>query len=85
MARQKNILDGVADLARKSFTPTHVRDDPKIYTGRAVHGGKEKLKGSPSKDRGYLKGDLLIRDLWKQGTDSINNMGVVNTDTTSYQ
>ena len=26
------------------------------------------------------KGDLLIRDLWKNGTDSIHDMRVVNTD-----
>ena len=30
------------------------------------------------------KGDLLIRDLWKNGTDSIHDMRVVNTDTKSY-
>ena len=54
-------------------------------TYRTVPGGKEKLKGSPSKDDGELKGDLLIRDLWKQVMDSIHNMRVVNTDATSYQ
>ena len=26
------------------------------------------------------KGDLLIRDLWQQGTDSVHDMCVVNTD-----
>ena len=30
------------------------------------------------------KGDLLIRDLWKQGTDSVHDMRVVNTDALSY-
>ena len=30
------------------------------------------------------KGDLLIRDLWQQGTDSVHDMIVVNTDTLSY-
>ena len=30
-------------------------------------------------------GGLLIRDLWTQGTDSIHDMCVVNTDTVSYQ
>ena len=30
------------------------------------------------------KGDLLIRDLWQQGTDSVHNMRVVNTDALSY-
>ena len=30
------------------------------------------------------KGDLLIRDLWKYGTDSVHDMRVVNTDALSY-
>ena len=30
------------------------------------------------------KGDLLIKDLWKKGNDSIHSMGVVNTDASSY-
>ena len=32
-----------------------------------------------------MKGDLFIRDLWTQVTDSIHNMHVVNTNTPSYQ
>ena len=30
------------------------------------------------------KGNLLIRDLWQQGTDSVHDMRVVNTDALSY-
>ena len=30
------------------------------------------------------KGDLLIRDLWANGTDSVHDMHVVNTDVKSY-
>ena len=30
------------------------------------------------------KGDLLIRDLWKQGIDSVHDMGVVSTDALAY-
>ena len=62
-----------------------MHDDPKIYTGCAMCGGKEKLKRSPLKDEGELKGYILVRDLWKQGMDSIHNMCVINTDATSYQ
>ena len=83
--RHNNLHDGLSELASKDFTPVHVRDDPNIYTGRAVRGGTDNLKGSPSKDEGELKEDLLIRYLWMQGTDSIHNMRVVNTDATSYQ
>ena len=47
MARHNEILDGVYDLESKAFNPTNVYDDPKIYTGHAVCGGKDKLKGYP--------------------------------------
>ena len=30
------------------------------------------------------KGDLLIRELWHNGTDSVHNMRVVNTDAKSH-
>ena len=30
------------------------------------------------------KGNLLIRELRQNGTDSVHNMGVVNTDTKSH-
>ena len=51
MARHNELFDGVSDLASKASTPTHVCDDPKIYTGCAVCGIKDKLKGSSSKDK----------------------------------
>ena len=63
MARHNNLCDGVADLSRKAFTPTHVCDNPKVYTACAVHEGKDNLKGSSLKYKGYLIWDLLIRDL----------------------
>ena len=51
-ARHNKLCDGVADLVIKAFTPTHRCDEHKIYTGCAVHGEKEKLKGSLFKDKG---------------------------------
>ena len=39
---------------------------------------------APSPEEGGEKGDLLIRDLWTQGTDSIHDMHVVNADAVSY-
>ena len=49
-----------------------------------MHGGKDNPKGYPYKDKGELKRDPLIRDLWVQGTNSIHDMNVMNTDATSY-
>ena len=60
-------------------------DDPKIYTGCAMCGGKENLEGSPSNYKVELKGDLIIIHLWTQGTDSIHDICVMNNDATSNQ
>ena len=79
-------------LARRAFTRTHVRNDPLIYQGCAVTRKKSQPAGpggstapgtSPPGDS-EQKGDLLIRDLWDNGTDSIHDMRVVNTDAKSY-
>ena len=67
------LCDGVAER-EQAFTPTHVRDDLKINTGRSMQGGKDKLKGYPLKDEEEMKGDLLIKQLWTQETDSIHDM-----------
>ena len=88
-ARHNELRDGVADLAGKAFTPSHVHNDPLIYSGRAVKRTKATPTGaSGNKDHTVApppevteqKGDLLIRDLWQQGTDSVHDMRVVNTD-----
>ena len=84
-ARHNKLQDEAPHLASKSFTPTHVGDDPKIYTGCAVRGGKYKTKGYPLQDVKELKGDLLIRYIWMEGTDSICNMRFMNTDKNSQQ
>ena len=36
-ARHNELREEVADLAGKAFTPSHVRDNPLIYSGRAVN------------------------------------------------
>ena len=91
-ARHNDLRDGVADLASRAFTPSHVRNDPLIYQGCAVTRTKaqparprdsNKSRTSPPKAT-EQKGDLLIRDLWANGTDSVHNMRVVNTDAKSY-
>ena len=85
MARHNELCDEVADLAGRDFTPAHMRDNPKIFTGCAVHVGKAKskakVKGVPPPDGG----GLLTRYLWTQGTDSIHEICVLNTDAVSYQ
>ena len=55
------LRDGVADLSGNTFAHTQVRDNPKIYIGCTVSGGKDNLRGSPSKEVEDLKGVLLVR------------------------
>ena len=91
---QNELRDGVADLAGKAFTPSHVRDDPLIHSGRATSRTKPMTAGSTKTDPTRetpaepevtkQKGDLLIQDLWQQRTDSVHDMRVVNTDALSY-
>ena len=69
-ACHNELCDGVADLAGKAFTPSHMRDEPLIYSGRAV----TRMKAMPARSNGNSehtaaqevmeqKGDLLIRYL----------------------
>ena len=92
-ARHNELRDGFADLAGKAFTPSHVRDDPLIFAGRSVKRTKAKpdgASGTTDQDRAAppevteQKGDLLIRDLCQNGTESVHDMRVVNTDAKSH-
>ena len=64
-AHNNDLRDGVANLSGKAFTPAHVHDDPNIFTGCTVCGGKTKAKGEGKgvtpPEGGEEKGDLLIR------------------------
>ena len=71
-----------------------MRDDPLIYSGRAVKRTKAAPAGTnrdSSPTTAQLpevteqKGGLLIRDLWQQGTHSVHDMCVVNTDAPTHQ
>ena len=93
-ARHNELRDRVADLAGKAFTPARVHDDPLIYSVRAMSRTKPNPAGSThtsppdattaAPEVTEQKGDLLIRDLWQQGTDSVHDMRVVNTDALSF-
>ena len=90
-ARHNELRDGVADLASTAFTSSHVHNDPLIYQGCAVTRKKAQpagprdstTPGDSPPEATEQKGDLLIQDLWANGTDSVHNMRVVNTDAKS--
>ena len=93
-ARHNKLRDGVADLSGKAFTPFHVRDNPFIYSGRAV----KRTKAAPSGAGGTIKhaevqtpevteqkGDLFIRYLCQQGIESVHDMRFMNTDAQKHR
>ena len=93
MARHNELRDRVTDLAGKEFTPSHVRDDPIIFAGCAIPRPEAKparTTGTTDRDNAPLpksteqKGDLLIRDLWHNRTDSVHKMRVVDIDAKSH-
>ena len=70
-----------------------MRDNPLIYPGRAVKrtkappagaSSKKYQAGAPPSEVTDQKGDLLIRDLWQNVTDSVHYMLVMNTDAKSH-
>ena len=70
-----------------------MRDDPLIFSGRAVkrtedtysgYSGTTDQTGSPPPEVMEQKVDLLIHDLCQNGTDSVHDMHVVNTDSKSH-
>ena len=93
-ARHNKLRDRVTYLAGKAFTRSHVCYNPLIYSGRAVKrtkatpAGSNKAKTSEhpvAPEVTEQKGDLLIRDLWQQGTDNVHDMHIVNTGALTYQ
>ena len=87
-AHHNKLQEGVADLAGKAFNPSNVRDDPLIFAGCAVKRPKANRDRTigltdwdsvPPQEATEQKGDLLIRDLWQNGTNSVHDMHVVNT------
>ena len=94
MVHHNELCDGVADLAGKAFTTSHVHVDPLIYSGRAVKRTKATPSGAGRNSNNAVvqlpevteqKGDLIIRDLLQQGTESVHDMRVVNTDAPTHR
>ena len=82
-----DICDYVVDLFGKLFTPTHIQNNPFIYAGHVVQSPKAHPEGhktsSPTqtpKDMDH-KGDLMIHELCQKGTNTVNSVDVLNTNT----
>ena len=59
-AHHNDLRYGVSNLVVKAFTPAHMRDEPIIFTGHYVRGGKAKskvkVKEAPPPEEGGEKG-----------------------------
>ena len=73
MAHNNELCGRISDLEGKAFTPSYMRDDSLIYSGRAVKRKKatpvgdsrnNDQAGAPPPEVTDQKGDMLIRDLW---------------------
>ena len=90
--RCNELCDGVVELSVKSFTPTCVRNDPLIFAGWAVKRPNSKPARSKAEDKSSTpqleateqKGNLLIHDIWHNGTNSVLDMRVMNTDARNH-
>jgi hypothetical protein len=83
------IRDELVDLASKDFSPSAVRDKPKIHSCRANEGElpegrqdqpvKRLFRNSRNEDRG----DVLIQGLWSNGGDCILDVRMTDLDVKS--
>ena len=79
------IHDEICDLAAQAFTPSSVRDEPKIHLSRSKEAinameAKSAVDRNLHKSQSEERGDLLIRGLWARGTDCIIDVRVTDTD-----
>ena len=93
MTYHNKLQERVVELAGKSFASYHVRDKTLIFAGCTVKRpkanpanttGTTNRDNAPPPETTEQKGDLLICDLWKNETDSVHEMRVVNTDAKSH-
>ena len=91
MASHNELCYRVADLAGKAFNPSHVRDNPLIYSGRAV----KRTKASPAREtataviqqrqRSRKRRDNFLSDTSVNRRPTVHDMRFVNTHAPTYQ
>ena len=66
-ARHNDLCDWVSNFAEKAFTPADMPDDPKIFTGRAVQGGRKNSKQHGRASRHCRRRRGRIRETCRSG------------------
>jgi hypothetical protein len=92
--RHNEIRDELHDLAAQAFNNSSVRDEPQIHPSRHEE-QKEASEESPESQQvirtlskqasSEERGDILIRNLWQNGTDCILDVRITDTDAASYR
>ena len=94
MTFHSDLHDVVINLSIKALISLHARDDPFIHTIHTMQGWKAfpsdtqgmeytKVPKSIPEDLGY-KGGLLMQYFWRNDTNSIQYMCVINTEVYPY-
>ena len=89
ISRHNEIRDELIDIASKAYSPSAVRDEPKIQNSRnseekSDEENKDKsVKRLLRNNRNEDRGDILIRGLWARGTDCIIDVRVTDVDAKS--
>ena len=92
--RYDDYRDDLGLVAGQAYSPSSIRDDPRVKKGRETEDRSKKLDPQDAqvttitnkdkqKDDG-LYGDLLIRHLWQSNTDTIIDVRITDTDAKSY-
>ena len=85
--RHNEIRDELVYLAGKALTPSAIRDEPLIHTGRKAE-NVNTCPASQASDKPSSedeRGDILLRGFWERGTDCIVDVRVTDTDAKSYR
>eukprot|EP00957_Ditylum_brightwellii_P058138 4409078-Ditylum_brightwellii.AAC.1 len=94
-----NACDDLSHVSTQAYSPSSIRDDPKIKSSREDKSGKECYEDTTTKEdkdtmcihRKHNKhkdpclyGDLMIWHLWKHQTNCILDICITDTDAKSY-
>jgi hypothetical protein len=85
--RHNEIRDELVYLAGKALTPSAIRNEPLIHTGRIADVTRPCPTSSTSSPAAGEddRGDILLRGFWARGTDCIVDVRVTDTDAKSYR
>ena len=79
VGRHDEVKYELADIATKAYNPSSIRDEPRT---NPFHEGEQNDSAVSSPDN--YRADILIRGLWRRGTDGLIDIKIVNTDSKTH-